>query len=91
MLSCCILKDNHLYTGCCLSTPTSILLSLLSLKEHLISKLEPSIACSVFTHTVPAQYKSKRCRLKKKIHQYSTLKKARLRSDYYRNNREISV
>ena len=66
MLSCCILKDNHLYTGCCLSTPTSILLSLLSLKEHLISKLEPSIACSVFTHTVPAQYKSKRCRLKKK-------------------------
>ena len=29
--------------------------------------------------------------LKKKIHQCSTLKKARLRSDFYRNNREISV
>lgn len=66
MPSFCILKDHRLYTGCCLSSPTSILLSLLSLKERLISKLEPRIACSIFTHIVPAQCKSKRFILKKK-------------------------
>lgn len=92
MPSFCILKDHRLYTGCCLSSPTSILLSLLSLKERLISKLEPRIACSIFTHIVPAQCKSKRFILKKKkIQQCSTLKKAQLRSDFYSNNREISV
>lgn len=69
--------------------------SLLSLRTCPIFKLEPKIACSIFIHSAHDLFNTKLKGIdsfvEKKIQQTSTLKKDALRSDFYRDNKEIPV